>query len=185
MSIESELKIQVAELEGVRERLRAANAVLVHEALRELNLIFDSRHRELSSAGRVLRLRTIGERALLTLKGPVRFLGRIKQREEFELELSDALSMVAVLERLGYQEHMRYEKDRESWRVGAATVTLDHTPLGDFAEIEGPEDEIERVAVSIGLDPSAAVRGSYPSLWQDYRSRHPELELPADMVFSQ
>jgi adenylate cyclase class 2 len=128
-------------------------------------------------------LRTIGDRQLLTLKGPARYLGRIKQREELELELNDAVSMIAILERLGFQEHLRYEKDRETWRVRAVTVTLDHTPLGDFAEIEGPETDLERIAVLIGLDPSSAVRGSYPSLWQDYRSHHPELELPTDMVF--
>ena len=185
MGIESELKIQVTDLVGVRERLQATDAVLVHAPLRELNLLFDSRDRELSTAGRVLRLRTIGDRQLLTFKGPARFLGRIKQREELELELNDAVSMVAILERLGYQELLRYEKDRETWRVGAVTVTLDHTPLGDFAEIEGSETELDRIAVLIGLDPLSAVRGSYPSLWRDYRSHHPELELPTDMVFGE
>jgi hypothetical protein len=37
----------------------------------------------------------------------------------------------------------------------------------------------------LGLDIAAAVRGSYVSLWQDYRASHPTLDLPFDMVFTE
>ena len=33
------------------------------------------------------------------------------------------------------------------------------------------------------VNADAAVRDSYPGLWRAYRVRHPELDLPEDMVF--
>jgi hypothetical protein len=62
-------------------------------------------------------------------------------------------------------------------------VTLDHTPMGDYVEVEGMPRELYGVARMLGLDPLTAVPGSYVSLWQQYRSARPELGLPADMVF--
>ena len=76
-----------------------------------------------------------------------------------------------------------HEKLREEWRLGRLLVTLDHTPMGDFVEIEGPEDELAAAAAGLGLDPALAAHGSYLSLWQAYRADHPELDLPVDMVF--
>ncbi len=76
----------------------------------------------------------------------------------------------------------RYEKDRETWRLDDVEIVLDHTPMGDFVEVEGPAGVLEMTARSIGLDPSAAVRGSYISLWRAYRERAAE-NLPVDMVF--
>jgi len=62
-------------------------------------------------------------------------------------------------------------------------VVLDHTPMGDFVEVEGPSHTLETTARAIGLDPSTAVRGSYLSLWREYRERRIHEDLPRDMVF--
>lgn len=185
MPVEIELKIPVADLATVRSRLVAAEAHQLHGPLREVNLLLDSADHGVAAAGRVLRLRSVGERHLLTLKGPPSFHGALKEREELELEVADQTTMVALLERLGYRTVLRYDKDRESWRLGSTVVTLDHTPMGDFVEIEGPRTELHLAATSIGLDPGAAVHGSYVSLWHDYRRDHPELGLPSDMVFQE
>jgi adenylate cyclase class 2 len=185
MAVESELKLHVEDLDQLRERLRGSGAELLHGPLREVNLLFDSSDNVLATSGRALRLRTIGDRHLLTFKGVARYLGQIKQREEIEVELRDHDSMVGVLARLGFSRKLRYDKDRESWRLGAVMIALDHTPLGDFAEVDGPEAELDRVARLIGLDPCSAIRDSYPGLWQKHRSRHPELQLPSDMVFTE
>ena len=147
---------------------------MIHGALREVNVLLDTTDHRLTAAGRVLRLRRVGDRHLLTLKGPANYRGPIKEREELELEVGDVEVMAAVLEGIGLRRVIRYEKDRETWRLAAVTVTLDHTPMGDFVEIEGPRDELREAAVAIGLDTEAAVRGSYVSLWQEYRRQHPE-----------
>ena len=93
--------------------------------------------------------------------------------------------MVEIFERLGFSVFMKYEKDREEWLLDDISVVLDHTPMGDFVEVEGPPERLELAARLLGLDTAAAVRGSYVSLWLEYRELHPELDLPTDMVFAE
>ena len=181
--VETELKIPVADLAPVRTRLATLDARLISESMREENLLLDTVDRELSGRGCVLRLRRHGARRLLTFKGPASYDGPIKVRPEHELEIEDLETMLTVFEALGYSGVVRYEKDRETWRLNDVEIVLDHTPMGDFVEVEGPPDVIGPVAGSLGLDPSDAVRGSYVSLWLEFRGRHPEMDLPPDMVF--
>ncbi len=181
--VETELKIPVPDLAPVRTSLAALEARLISDSTREENVLLDTVDRELSGRGCVLRLRRHGARRLLTFKGPASYDGPIKVRPEHELEIEDLETMLTVFEALGFSGVVRYEKDRETWRLNDVEVVLDHTPMGDFVEVEGPADVISSVALSLGLDPSDAVRGSYVSLWSDFRSRHPELNLPPDMVF--
>jgi adenylate cyclase class 2 len=183
--LESELKIPVTDLEPVRTSLRRERAVLVQILAREINLLLDRHDGRLRTAGSILRLRQHGDRNLLTLKGPVSYSGAIKVRAEHETEFSDLPRMVDIFERLGFSVCMRYEKDREEWLLEQCSVVLDHTPMGDFVEVEGPPERLERVARLLGLDAVTAVRGSYVSLWLEYRELHPELDLPANMVFTE
>ena len=180
---ETELKIPVRDLCAVRDRLTASEARRVHPAEREMNILLDSTDRDMAGSGRVLRLRRIGERQRLTLKGPPRFDGPIKHREELEVEVSDIELLAAILDRLGFAPVLRYEKDRETWSTGGVTVALDHTPMGDFVELEGAAERLTLAASAIGVDVGDAVRGSYVSLWQDHRAQNPGLDLPEDMVF--
>lgn len=183
MTTESELKIPVRDLAAVRGRLHAIDARLVHPEHREVNLLFDTHDGRLASGGHVFRIRTAAGRHVITFKGPASYRGVIKERDEVEVEVSDPTLATAIFERLGLRIVVRYEKDRESWLVGEVTVTLDHTPMGDFVEIEGPVRELHGVARGVGLDPLTAVHGSYVNLWQQYRHARPELGLPTDMVF--
>ena len=182
--LESELKIPVIDFEPVRASLRREQAVIVQVMAREINLLLDRHDGRLRTAGSLLRLRQHGDRNLLTLKGPVSYRGAIKVRAEHETEFSDLPRMVEIFENLGFSMFMRYEKDREEWLLGEFSVVLDHTPMGEFVEVEGPSERLERVAHLLGLDAAAAVRGSYVSLWLEYRELHPELDLPTDMVFA-
>ena len=181
--LETELKIPVPNLAPVREVLQQSGAELVHPSAREENVLFDTADGRLYESGRVLRLRRYGDQHLLTLKGPESYVGDIKTRREDETRVADADQLQAILENLGFEAVSRYEKDRESWRFGRTAVVLDHTPMGNFVEVEGPPEELGAVALSLGLEPGQAVRGSYPSLWTEYRLQHPDEELPSDMVF--
>jgi adenylate cyclase class 2 len=93
--------------------------------------------------------------------------------------------MMTILEHLGFNVFLRYEKDREEWLLGEVSIVLDHTPMGDFVEVEGPPEDLVRTAGVLGIDVGEAVRGSYTSLWQEHREAHPDLELPLDMVFDE
>ncbi|MCG6964412.1 MAG: class IV adenylate cyclase [Acidobacteria bacterium] len=180
---EQELKIPVADLGEVRRRLGAVGASCTSSARLEINVLFDNAAGELTASRRVLRLRYAGGSWLLTLKGPPIYRGAVKEREELETRVDDGEVVTAVLDRLGFRPSMRYEKERETWQLGEVEVALDHTPMGEFVEIEGPVEHLEDAAYRLGLDPERAVRLSYVGLWRSYREEHPELDLPIHMVF--
>jgi adenylate cyclase class 2 len=183
--LEEEIKIPVQGFDEIRQRLRAGDWQCTEEALREQNILVDRPDGELRSRGRALRLRQHGERTILTLKGRARYEGAVKIRPELEVELSSLDTMAEILESLGFSPVVRYEKDREIWQKRGLTVTLDHTPIGDFVEIEGLKKNLAPAAVELGLDVRDAVPGSYLGLWELHRLAHPEKQLPRDMVFEE
>ena len=177
---EREIKFPGVELEKLRDRLIDLEAERVGPPAFEDNWILD-RGGELLSGGKILRLRTDGGRARLTLKGPMAFEGNVKVRQEFEVVIEDAEEARALLEGLGYGVIRRYQKMREEWHLGGVTIALDHTPIGDFAEFEG--DGAETVAKRCGFDADKAEKRSYLRLYEDYLKSHPD--APPEMVFRQ
>jgi adenylate cyclase class 2 len=182
---ETEIKIPVTDLGEVRSCLEERGARRIHDSLRETNILLDDQERRLGGAGKALRLRNVGDRQVVTLKGPVSYDGVVKSRQELEVEVADTGVVEEILLDLGYVVVIRYEKDRERWGLDDMIVCLDHTPMGDFVEIEGPAGGLTAAAAAIGLDPTNAVRHSYLGLWAEHRRQRPELHLPADMVFDE
>jgi adenylate cyclase, class 2 len=179
---ETELKIPVPDLERVRRRLQALEACREGPSEPERNVLFDAPDRRLTEGGQALRLRQAGGRWVLTHKGPVSYQGQVKMRDELEVAVGDGLLVTAILGQLGFAPLVRYEKERERWRLGGLEVALDHTAMGDFVEIEGRLEDLGGAADALGLDATRALRGSYLALWEQYRQEHPELGLPADML---
>jgi predicted adenylyl cyclase CyaB len=177
-SLEREIKFPGVELDKLRDRLGELEAERVGPAAFEDNWILD-REGELLSSGRILRLRTEGQRARLTFKGPLTMEGNMKVREEREVEIENADEARSLFANLGYTVVRRYQKMREEWQLGGVTIALDHTPIGDFAEFEG--DGAETVAKRCGLDPEKGEKRSYLRLYEDYLKEHPE--APPEMVF--
>ena len=176
--LEREIKFPGVELDRLRDRLGELEAERLRPAVFEDNWILD-RGEDLIASGRILRLRTDGQRSRLTFKGPMRLEGNLKVREELEIEVSDADEARSLFENLGFGVVRRYQKMREEWQLGGVTIALDHTPIGDFAEFEG--DGAETVAKRCGLDPERGERRSYLRLYEDYLKEHPE--APPEMVF--
>ncbi len=177
--VERELKFSAVEHDRLRDRLIDMEAERVWASSLEENWLLD-RKGKLEAAGCVLRLRRDTRGAWLTFKGPARFEGRTKVRQEHETEVADPEQVRLLFESLGYAVTRRYEKRREMWRVGGVTVALDHTPIGDFAELEG--DAAEALAKRLGFDPTQAERRNYLRLYQDYLREHPD--APSDMTFA-
>ena len=178
---ETEIKLPCADLEGIREKLRGHGATLRDERHAERNVLYDDARGELSGRGCTLRLRTAGADVILTFKGPARFDGGLKVREEREIRVSDAEEAAAFLSGLGFVPRFRYEKQRESWEHAGCLVSLDETPIGRFLEVEGNPAAIRRVVSDLDLDFSEAIPYSYPSLYA--RRRREDPALPPDMVF--
>ena len=177
-TFERELKFAGASLDRLRDRLAEMEAERAGQGAFEENWVFD-REAELETSGRLLRLRKDSQGAWLTYKGPLRFEGRVRLRIENEVAVDSAEAARALLEGLGYSVVSRYQKIRETWRLGGVIIALDHTPIGDFVELEG--EAAERVARRLGFDPEKSERRSYLRLYRDHRKDHPE--APPDMVF--
>lgn len=177
--VERELKFAEVELETLREKLLGLEAERLRPATLEDNWVLD-KDGELREAGNLLRLRKDGHGARLTFKGPTRIEGRTRVRREEETDVGDAETMLGILESLGFKIARRYQKMREEWQLGGVTISLDRTPIGDFAEFEG--EGAETVARRCGLRPEKAERRSYLRLYDDYLEQHPN--APRDMTFS-
>ena len=148
---ELEAKFYIADLEARRVTLEGLGAVLVQPRTLELNLRFDTPEGTLTHSAQVLRLRRDTQNRL-TYKGPAQIKDGVSARTEIEFTVGDFANAQALLEALGYQISMIYEKYRAVYQLGDVLVTLDEMPFGNFAEIEGPDGgSIRAVCEKIGL----------------------------------
>lgn len=178
MAAEREIKFRVDDRSALLGRLVELEAEQVNSSQFEDNWVFD-RGDELRGRHCVLRLRVDGQGAYLTFKGPPRFDGIVKVREEHETSVEEPEAVRALLEAIGFEAVTRYQKKREEWLVGGITVALDNTPIGNFVEFEG--EGVEKLAARCGFEDHEAERRTYLELWADYRREHPE--APEEMVF--
>lgn len=114
--------------------------------------------------GCALRLRRVNGRAILTFKRRLPGESPIKHQLENECEVGDADCMDAILQALGFQPGLVYEKRRTRWQVGDAKVVIDELPFGLFMEIEADENEIHRVEELLRARDLPAVVETYPRL---------------------
>ncbi len=183
---EIEVKIRVADLRALRRRLRALGA-RAGAAAHEVNTLFDTASGTLRKRGRLLRLRCVGRRAIVTWKGPSQRasgLARYKVRQEHEWEISNAGALIGELARLDLRASFRYEKYRTEFRLPRLKnlkVMLDRTPMGDFMELEGTRRQIDRAASLLGYGRGDYLTSSYAGLYfADCRRRGRQ---PTHMLF--
>ncbi|MCB1055870.1 MAG: class IV adenylate cyclase [Acidobacteria bacterium] len=177
-AVERELKFSLDELEALRERLIELDAERVNPGAFEDNWVLD-RDDELKAKGCLLRLRKDGQGAVITFKGPASFDGGVKERTESETRVGNLEEARRLFEQLGYHAVRRYQKVREEWYLGAVTIALDHTPIGDFVEFEG--SGAETVAKRCGFDLTKAERHTYLEIYDERVRQDPT--LPREMVF--
>ena len=134
----------------------------------EVNTLYDLPGQKLRRKGELLRLRDYGGKWRITHKAKVR-LGRHKSRGELETGVVDGRQMDAILRALGYSPSFVYEKFRAEWSDGKGHVVLDHTPIGDIAEIEGKSRWIDNVARKLGVKPADYITKSYAELFFDWK----------------
>ncbi len=180
---ETEVKIRLANRAAMLEALRAAGLTVSVPRQFEANTLYDTSDHSLRGRGMILRLRQLGDKAVITWKGPGN-PGPYKSRPELETSIGSFETLHQILVQLGYQPAFRYEKYRTEF-VGegaAGVVTLDETPIGDFLEVEGPGEWIDRTASQLGFGRRDYVLDSYARLYlADCERRGVE---PGDMVFA-
>ncbi len=167
---EVEIKFLVPNLKALQSKLRELGFREVTPSTHEVNTLYDLPGQKLRRKGELLRLRNYGGNWRLTHKSKA-LPGRHKVRGELETSVGDGMTMDAILRVLGFAPAFVYEKYRSEWSDGAGHVVLDHTPIGDIAEIEGKARWIDRVAKQLGVTPKQYITKSYAELFFDWKRR--------------
>jgi adenylate cyclase, class 2 len=136
----------------------------------EINTLYDLDGQQLRRKGEILRLREYGDTWKLTHKAKGK-PGRHKSRAEAETVVTDGKQTDAILRALGFAPSFTYEKFRSEWTDGEGQVVLDHTPIGDIAEIEGKSRWIDRTARALNVDSKNYITKSYGELFLDWKRR--------------
>ena len=111
-----------------------------------------------------LRVRKIGEKTILTFKQGIQNEFAIKHQLEFETEVADAEQIEKIIESLGFQVGLIYEKRRKTWKFKNVEVVLDELPFGLFMEIEGKMTDIALAEMLLEADNFEVEYETYPSL---------------------
>ncbi len=165
---EVEIKFQVPDLKSLEKKLKSLGFKCETPSTHEVNTLYDLPGQKLRKKGEILRLRKYGDKWKLTHKSKGK-AGRHKSRAEAETALSDGKQMDAILRALGFSPVFTYEKYRAEWSDGQGEVVLDHTPIGDIAEIEGKARWIDRTARALGVDSKDYITKSYGELFLDWK----------------
>jgi adenylate cyclase, class 2 len=168
VSIETEIKIRIEDPESFCRRLGALNSDILSARHFEDNYVFDFTGQSLRSHQCLLRVRLADSKCFLTFKGPPRQEGIFKTREELETQVEDAETLLQILERIGMQIGFRYQKYRREFVLDGVLVAVDETPIGNYAEIEGPEEGIRDLAGRMGIAESQFLRQSYYALYLEH-----------------
>jgi predicted adenylyl cyclase CyaB len=154
---EVELKSVVDDLEGCRQRVEAAGAVLRFAGRLE-DRRYDTPDRSLRVRDNVLRTRVRrlpGEgpvRASIDWKGPTSQTDGYKVREELAVGIEDERTLAAVLARLGYNVTEAIDRDIWEYELDGATIRFERYPRMDsLVEVEGSPATIERAVSATGL----------------------------------
>jgi adenylate cyclase class 2 len=162
-------------------RLQELGAVETVSRRFEDNVLYDRAQDPLHAERKALRIRRVGERTIVTYKGPVENEQRYKVRIEHETEVTDGDAAERILLSLGYEPHWRYQKYRTEFALGDLRVCLDETPLGCFVELEGSPGEIDQAARRLGFSIDDYVTASYRKLLEFEAGRRGR--RPWDLLF--
>jgi adenylate cyclase class 2 len=168
MQREIEIKFRVANLRALGRKLRAAGFRVKTPRTHEMNTLYDLAGEVLLHRKELLRLREYGSSWTLTHKSGSK-VGRHSSRRELETGVSDGKKMDAILRALGYSPSFRYEKFRAEWTDGKGQVVVDHTPIGDFCEIEGKPRWIDTTAKKVSVSREDYITKNYATLFAEWK----------------
>ena len=177
---EIELKFPVADPQALQAQLPRLGFHLTTPRTYEHNTLFDTPARDLRAKRQILRLREYGGIHTLTHKridDSNSDTSRYKIRIETETTVSDPHALAEIFAQLGYTPAFLYEKYRTEYSIfDPATNTtshlvLDETPIGTYAELEGPTDWIDRTLAELNIDPATCLTDSYGKLFLDWKQR--------------
>lgn len=164
---EVEVKFKIQNKEEIRKKLINIGGETKGEFFQR-GIPLDTPNGDLHRKGIFLRVRSGGVNTLTVKKKFKEDNSRYKERDEFEVEVSSIEKTIIILENLGFKKLRVIEKYREEFKFPNVTVVLDRLPFGNYMEIEGTEEEIEKMIVLLGFTNSQRITQTYWALNQKY-----------------
>lgn len=171
--MEIEVKFPVPDADALTRRLRAAGFEEETPRTFERNILYDTADRRLRSQQAILRVRRYGDRWVVTHKCLPRNndpAARHKHREETETRVEDGEAIGHIFAQLGYQPAFVYEKWRTEFADSTGHCVLDETPIGFYAELEGPPEWIDATGRKLGVEHDRFMTLSYGRLFEQWRA---------------
>ena len=164
MDKEIEVKFLLRDQAILLRKITELGLTCVQERVYEKNLRFDLPDGHLVSRKQVLRLRQDNQ-SRLTFKGPGILEEDVLLRKEIEVVVSDFEGTKRLLEALGYQVVMMYEKYRANYQMDGLVISVDEMPFGLFVELEGESPaQLRHAAEIFGFDWDTRINLSYSAL---------------------
>lgn len=170
MPKEIEIKFKVGNQSRLARKLKSLGLRRKTPRTHEMNTLYDFQGQPLRRRGEVLRIRQYGAKWTVTHKAKGK-TGRHKSRVETETVVADGKSAGAIFRALGLQPIFRYEKFRAEWADAKGHLVLDETPVGVYAELEGPPRWIDRMAKQLGLNRGDYITQTYAELFREWKER--------------
>ncbi len=184
---EIELKFPVVDPAAFQSILPALGFHLDTARTFESNTLYDTPARNLRGVKQLLRLRQYGKIWTITHKRQPASEGlspgdaKYKVRIETETHVDDGEATAEIFAQLGYTPVFRYEKYRTEWsqmplfaaeRPDGAIghLVVDETPIGNYAELEGPTDWIDSMLELLNIDPKSCLTDSYGKLFENWKT---------------
>jgi adenylate cyclase class 2 len=173
---EIEIKFRIESIPLLMEKLQSLGFHQVSGRTHEMNTLYDQPGGKLKRRGALLRIRQYGDKWTVTYKDRSAVgSGHHKIRREIETAVKDGQALTEILGALGFKSAFAYEKFRSEWTESRGEigghVVIDETPIGDFAEIEGPPDWIDSVARDLGIPQNQYITASYAELFLHWKQK--------------
>jgi adenylate cyclase class 2 len=103
-------------------------------------------------------------------------ISRHKHRIETETSVAHGAALAELFLSLGLVAAFRYEKWRTEWadhgeHGAGGHCVIDETPIGNYAELEGSSEWIDRAALQLGVDTADYITLSYGRLFDQWRQQ--------------
>jgi predicted adenylyl cyclase CyaB len=176
--MEIEAKILEIDPKKIINHLEQMGAIKVFDG-EVCSFFYDTPAGEISKRKDLLRLRRIGKDVVLTYK---QFIvdNKVKQREEYEVEIGNLEQMDCILRSLGFVVTEKVLKKRVSFKIDNTRVDIDvhlenYSYIPPLLEIEAPNvGEINKLAVELGYSSNNLLAWDFFDLARYYLAKNPK-----------
>lgn len=154
--------------EQILKNLNEFGAQFVSEDFEE-NILYSGN--TLKEKNAVLRVRKTGGKTILTYKQRIEKNSDFKHQIEHETVVEKAGELEKILESLGFQKTLIYEKRRQTWKFREVEIMLDELPFDQYMEIEGSITAIAEAEMLLEIENLTVENETYPHLTRKFGVR--------------